>query len=191
MPGLWAAGETSCSGVHGANRLASNSLLEGMVFGPRAVEAIAEGIDEPEPTGAMRAVVTANDATARTADDLHIGGALLRLPPLARSSGRSDLRVAPSVLRERLQQAMSVHAGVLRSEQSLVDAAEVIGDTLDAIADAPGIEAAEVRNLAQIARVLVGAAAERTESRGTHARTDHPATDPAQAHRLVVQHFPG
>src|SRR5690606_32977313 len=41
LPGLWAAGETACSGVHGANRLASNSLLEGMVFGPRAVEAIA------------------------------------------------------------------------------------------------------------------------------------------------------
>ncbi|MDQ3147196.1 MAG: FAD-binding protein, partial [Actinomycetota bacterium] len=57
LPGLWACGEAACTGVHGANRLASNSLLEGMVFGPRVVEAIAAGADGPEPTGAMRAVL--------------------------------------------------------------------------------------------------------------------------------------
>ena len=56
--GLWAVRrDVSCSGVHGANRLASNSLLEGMVFGARVVEAIAAGVDGPEPTGAMRAVL--------------------------------------------------------------------------------------------------------------------------------------
>ena len=59
-PGLWAAGEAACSGVHGANRLASNSLLEGMVFGPRAVEAIDDGVSGPEATGAMRAVLGAD-----------------------------------------------------------------------------------------------------------------------------------
>src|SRR5262249_14602967 len=53
-PGLWAAGETACSGVHGANRLASNSLLEGMVFGFRVVEAIDRGKSGAGATGAMR-----------------------------------------------------------------------------------------------------------------------------------------
>src|SRR5271167_1869490 len=57
LPGLWAAGETACTGVHGANRLASNSLLEGMVFGARVVDAILAGRDGPRPTGAMRAVL--------------------------------------------------------------------------------------------------------------------------------------
>ena len=49
LPGLWAAGEAACTGVHGANRLGSNSLLEGMVFAARVVEAIAAGRDGPIP----------------------------------------------------------------------------------------------------------------------------------------------
>ena len=64
LPGLWAAGEVACSGVHGANRLASNSLLEGMVFGFRVVEAIDRGVDGPVATGAMRAVARALAAAA-------------------------------------------------------------------------------------------------------------------------------
>jgi len=57
LPGLWAAGEVACTGVHGANRLASNSLLEGMVFGARLAEAILDGVDGPCPTGVMTAVL--------------------------------------------------------------------------------------------------------------------------------------
>src|SRR5271167_1015053 len=53
LPGLWAAGEAACTGVHGANRLASNSLLEGMVFGARLAEAIAEGRKGPRDDGAL------------------------------------------------------------------------------------------------------------------------------------------
>ena len=57
LPGLWAVGEVACTGVHGANRLASNSLLEGMVFGARLAERIASDHSGPEPSGALRAVL--------------------------------------------------------------------------------------------------------------------------------------
>ena len=66
LPGLWAAGEVACTGVHGANRLASNSLLEGMVFGARCVDAILSGRDRPERSGAFAGLkTTAPDHEAR------------------------------------------------------------------------------------------------------------------------------
>ncbi len=162
LPGLWAAGETSCSGVHGANRLASNSLLEGMVFGPRAVEAISSGADGPRPTGAMRAVLDPSGETARTeaVDDADasfmIPGTWLKVPPVL-SMTRETPRPAPgwpragvltqgerqaspdgvssevAELRAALQQTMSVEAGVQRSAATLDRAAAVIGWTLETL----------------------------------------------------------
>ena len=203
LPGLWAAGETSCTGVHGANRLASNSLLEGMVFGPRAVEAIAGGAEGPTSTGAMRAV---GPAPLPVPDDLQIWGRPLQVDTVVPAAARGEVAPSgqrPDELRRRLQQAMSFDAGVLRDAERLQRGAEVVAEVLAALdgtgssaaAGAPGgptedpstdPAAAEVRNLAQIASVLIAAATARTESRGTHARVDFPDLDPAQRHRLVV-----
>jgi len=149
LPGLWVAGEASCNGVMGANRLASNSLLDGMVFGPRVVEAIDRGVDGPAATGAMRSVLGGGD----------IGGRPIELPP-ANSTAVPD--------REELQRTMTAHAGVLRSAESLTAAAvacagQVTGDDL---------ESWELRNLATVGRLLCAAALAREESRGAHTRTD-------------------
>ena len=94
LPGLWAAGEAACSGVHGANRLASNSLLEGMVFGPRAVEAIDDGVSGPEASGAMRTVLDVDPAT-----DAGVAGRRHRRPlPLV---GPGRVRSTDTVRRRR------------------------------------------------------------------------------------------
>jgi len=158
LPGLWAAGEVACTGVHGANRLASNSLLEGMVFAARVVEAIAAGREGCAPTGAMR---PANWLRLRTTP-----------PPVA--------SVDVSKGRERLQHAMTVGAGVVR------DAASLAGVGFDAPPGTDRVDACELRNLATVGQALVVAAAAREESRGCHTRTDFPETSPELARRLVL-----
>ncbi len=85
LPGLWAAGEVACTGVQGANRLASNSLLEGMVFGARAVEAVLSGKEAPAATGALRPVLQPGASGPG-----EIGVAWLSRPD--RSSGRTPRR---------------------------------------------------------------------------------------------------
>lgn len=163
LPGLWAAGEAACNGVHGANRLASNSLLDGMVFGPRVVEAIDQGIEGPSATGAMRSLLGGGE----------IGGRPLVVPP-ARPGG--------TVGRDELQRTMTAHAGVLRSAESLELAAEACASA--AAGDDPA--GWELANLAAVGRVTCAAALAREESRGAHTRSDFPEPNPALRTRLVA-----
>ncbi len=194
LPGLWAAGEVACTGVHGANRLASNSLLEGMVFGPRVIEAIDEGRRGAEATGAMRSVLEAHTA--------EIGGRPVPGDPLgsARAHGGIATESADDLLtidvaaeRAELQAVMTADAGVLRDAGTLAQAAAALGALAETVdADAPfGCTAAaavahhELRNLLAVGLALIAAAAERTESRGAHTRTDHPDRGPARTRLLT------
>jgi L-aspartate oxidase len=199
LTGLWAAGEVACSGVHGANRLASNSLLEGMVFGARVVEAIESGRTSAVGTGAMRSVLDA---------DVHEHGEALALLPAViggvdaprwAPSRRADTpaavvdgtvqearEVGPALV--SLQRAMTEGAGVLRDETSLTDTASEVERL---VAGLPPAETqatfSELANLLEVARALLAAALVRTESRGAHTRADHPETDPAFRHRIVLR----
>jgi L-aspartate oxidase len=188
LRGLWACGEVACTGIHGANRLASNSLLEGLVFGHRVGRAIAAGRLGPEPTGAMRGLPL---------DDA--------LPPFdtpdpSRRSFSADTPVDErrwvARLRDRLQRDMTTFAGVLRDGAGLARATEAVAGVAAALdaaerdctgsADGAGRDAAELRALVVVARAVVTAAAERHESRGCHHRLDHP--DPRQPLERIV-HF--
>ncbi|HUP70524.1 MAG TPA: L-aspartate oxidase [Acidimicrobiales bacterium] len=167
LPGLWACGEVACTGVHGANRLASNSLLEGMVFAARVVEAIASGKSSCDPSGAMAALSA--PAGRRV---LSLRGPLPTGPP----PGPLD----PVKVREVLQRAMTAGAGVLRSAASLAESAAVLESLTGAIDP-------EVRNLAVVGLAVVLAASAREESRGAHNRTDFPGVDDERfCRRLVI-----
>jgi len=163
LPGLWACGEVACAGVHGANRLASNSLLEGMVFGPRVVEAVLAGTDGPRPTGAMAAFLARPEGALAVA---------LPVPPAA-GPGRPPLR------RAEVQAAMTAGAGVVRTAGSLAEAAAALeagGDPGDA----------EVASLRDVGRAVVAAALARQESRGCHWRDDFPGCGPTARRQVVV-----
>jgi L-aspartate oxidase len=166
VPGLWAAGEVACTGVHGANRLASNSLLEGMVFGPRVVEAIERGVDGPSPTGAMRPVLDG-------------AGTRITRAPLPATPADCE----PKVARARLQREMTRGAGVLRSAVSLEATRRELGSVW---IEGTGTDAAELRNLVTVASALLDAALAREESRGCHTREDFPEPRDEFRRRLLL-----
>ncbi len=184
LPGLWAAGEVACSGVHGANRLASNSLLEGMVFGARLAEAVLDGVDGPAPTGVMHALLDggSDDRGPLDAAPLAQAGAAGTVPPPGDSSGPLDVAKA----REDLQRVMTSGAGVIRDAASL-DGAARVADLLRKAAPAVHDRASgELADLLDASRAVLRAASVRTETRGAHARSDHPDTDPAWRRRIVL-----
>jgi L-aspartate oxidase len=166
LAGLYAAGEVACTGVHGANRLASNSLLEGLVFGARAAEAMLQEFSQGRPShlaepGSPESVASNPSATA--ADD------------------------ETAKLRERLRCWMWRNAGLLRDETGLVAMRHEL-ESISAMLPAPNTrEAVELRNLHTVAGLIVASAEARKESRGAHARTDYPdrLPGPARHSRLV------
>jgi L-aspartate oxidase len=190
LPGLWAAGEVACSGVQGANRLASNSLLEGLVFGARSADAIVSGKQTAEASGALAG--QAPSIPVRELGPVDAGGegpTALGVPPL----GVSPLGVAAA--RAELQRAFSDGAGVVRSAASLSE----VASALDRVAEVVGRELAgerapkdlravvELANLVAVGRALVVAASARRESRGAHTRGDFPDRDDSMRVRQLVR----
>ncbi|MFF1251366.1 L-aspartate oxidase [Pseudarthrobacter sp. NPDC058329] len=198
VPGLYAAGEVACTGVQGANRLASNSLLEGLVFGRRAIEDFLSGSSAGPSAPALPPRTGNRLASSAAGAGAHATTALSGPPELPRGSdaaqpasagwkaatvpepiGRSFDHLEP-FSREVLRRLMTAKAGVLRDGVLLAEAAEALdrwaGVVRPDVVPAGGdVREHEDRNLLLAAQLLVAAARERMESLGAHYRSDSPA----------------
>jgi L-aspartate oxidase len=180
VPGLYACGEAACTGVHGANRLASNSLLEGLVFAERIGADLADAHSRQASCRQAPDQVSSRQAAAQQTQSQQVlsSHAGLPLATAAFGGGASANDTAaglldPSIV-PRLRAIMSEQAGVLRSVTGLRAAAAELGRIGTLTSTLPCTEAWEATNLHLVASALVKAAATRQESRGSHWREDFP-----------------
>jgi L-aspartate oxidase len=155
LPNLWAAGEVTSSGLHGANRLASNSLLEGLVFGALCGQHAAE-------------------ASARMADIFTVPKIEANFQPETAGPGL-DVADMTNALRSLMVRAM----GISRHRMGLKEAEKQVGFWCRYVLGREFSSRAgwELQNLLTVARLMIWSALERTESRGVHFRSDYPSRD--------------
>ncbi|MDX1931536.1 MAG: L-aspartate oxidase [Capsulimonadales bacterium] len=152
LRGLFASGEVACTGVHGANRLASNSLLEGLVFSNRAAKWLKENYEERQGWE--------------------------NVPPFRPYRGRVQL-AETDALRRRIQTAMTRYVGIVRTNERLAKAEAalaVIAEEVDELYATcrPTEDLLELRNLYLCAQLIIRSAQARRESRGLHYNSDYP-----------------
>lgn len=160
IAGLFAAGETACTGVHGANRLASNSLLEAVVFSKRIVK---------------RTTMETEASSTDQGKEVHHSLEQRRIP---------EIVPAPSL--SALQQLHWDKVGIIRNKESLTQAADILATwhkSLPQPADRPSYE---LSNLILTGRLVTEAALLREESRGAHFRADFPHCLPQWQHHIVL-----
>ena len=162
IAGLFAAGETACTGVHGANRLASNSLLEVVVFSKR----IIEGTEESEN------VVSASRTTE--AEYYSLGQ-------------REVLNNVPRLNLPNLQSLLWDKVGIVRSGEGLAKAADILATWQNSLSQPIDRLSYELNNMISNARLMTETALLRQESRGAHFRTDFPKSSPSWQKHIVFK----
>jgi len=163
VPGLYACGEVACTGVHGANRLASNSLLEGLVFGARIVERTTTS-GSGQASAVSPTALRINDATEF----------------LKHGVGPQK----PSL--EALQALMWNRVGLVRNERGLSEARNQLSAWVASLPRPQTPAEFELSNMILIGRLMAIAACERRESRGGHWRSDFPVNDPNWQRHIVL-----
>lgn len=167
IPHLWAAGEVTSTGLHGANRLASNSLLEGLYYG-------------------LRCGRGASAAALSIPDDFSVPP-LVSAPPSHMATSADDLNLVD--LRNSLASLMGRHVGIRRDEEGLASAAEQVEfwDRYVAQREFHTVEGWELQNMLLTAKLMIASARARQESRGVHYRSDYPQPVFAPQTHVVVR----
>jgi L-aspartate oxidase len=165
LRGLYAAGEVASTGVHGANRLASNSLLEGLVFGARAASAMIAHLGEFKPPLPCK-VSNSQMGHATLGPDLD-----LRETELVHLSPQEGVNEVRSILWNKV--------GIIRNGKDLGDALRRLGSLVLVHPGALSSQFHEARNILEVGKIIAQSALAREESRGAHYRSDFPLKDEA------------
>ena len=170
LPGLYAVGEVACTGVHGANRLASNSLLEGLVYGIRIADELAQANHPSEHSIVRKNTITLPYTSSLTSNSV--------------SSGTEDNLTSDQV-RSQIRQLMWQYVSLCRDEEGLQQAKSSLQALYAQTYEQSEMLSryTETMNMLQVAELVIVAALERRESRGSHWRMDYQASDPQQAGR--------
>ncbi|MDP8998803.1 MAG: L-aspartate oxidase [Myxococcota bacterium] len=167
IPGLWAIGECACTGIHGANRLASNSLLEGLVMAHRAADALGSAVDRSRPWPEV--------------PEWEVGSATPSAEAVVITQNWDEVR-----------RLMWNYVGIVRSNSRLRRAARRIALLQEEIVEYywkyfVTRDLLELRNIATVAQLIVECASSRHESRGLHFTSDYPETSPKFARDTVIK----
>jgi L-aspartate oxidase len=163
LSGLYAAGEVATSGVHGANRLASNSLLEGLVFGARAASAMVDQRREFKPPLPGKAP---NPIAGRATPG-----------PDLNTQPAEPARLSPQETMNEVRAILWDKVGIIRTAKDLRDALKRLDSVVLAGPTVPSRQSYEALNILQVGRIIARSALAREESRGAHYRSDFPLKD--------------
>ncbi len=174
LPGLYAAGETASTGVHGANRLASNSLLEGLVFGARAGQAMVEDVCSRESSARVSKLAGSKHKTARASPG--------KRNPVRDAAPEREPRF------RKIQQILWRQVGIIRNGTDLEQSIATLRAMGIERPTAPSRAACELYNVWVLGQLIARCALARKESRGSHYRSDYPIrNDEEYARHSVVQ----
>ncbi|MEG6614679.1 L-aspartate oxidase [Pseudoclostridium thermosuccinogenes] len=163
IEGFYACGETACTGIHGANRLASNSLLEGLVFGRKIGQEVSKILKD----------------NGKRKFDISI----------KYSANRSEATVNADEVIRHIQKIMTEHVGIVRNREGLLLAKQEVGKYFDLIKNMKNstLRDYEMQNIVLLATLIIESALEREESRGAHYRTDFSKTDDVNWKRNIIK----
>lgn len=163
IPGFYAVGEAACNGIHGANRLASNSLLEGLVFGRRIGKMVEENLEDIKTQEGKK-------------------------PKIKNDKKYIEKEIDGASLIKNIQSVMNNNVGIIRSKESLTEAMDAI---LEISSNLEGVKLAqsqtiELKNMLTLSTLIIKAALTRKESRGAHYRSDFPVIDDTNWQKNIV-----
>ena len=162
IKGFYSCGEAACTGIHGANRLASNSLLEGLVFGHKISDLVKEELNSPD----RRTVKISMNYFAP----------------------RKKVQLDKKEIKNKVQEIMTKYVGIIRDEKGLLRASELINGYYEVIKgmECNTIEDFELHNIVLLSKLVIESALERKESRGAHFRSDYSRTDDTNWQKNII-----